>query len=75
MAHVNLEDRINEISDHLAALIGDIRLVHPIEASARIADLRAWHRVQLQNLVVDAQLDETQRVTERINAIFDSGTS
>jgi hypothetical protein len=68
----NLEDRIEEINDRLFVLFGDIRLVHPLEYDARAADLRAWNRVQLQNLVADARLDEVERITQRINTVFES---
>jgi hypothetical protein len=68
----NFEDRIREISGHLADLVGDIRLAHPLEANARLADLRAWHSAQLQNLVVDARLHEVERITKKIDAIFES---
>jgi hypothetical protein len=69
MARANLEDRIAKIDDHLFALLGDIQLFHPL------ADVRAWHRKQLQNLVMDARLDEARYLTDKINAIFDSKAS
>jgi hypothetical protein len=69
MVRVNLDDRIAEINNRFAALVGDIRLAHALNADALIAEMKKWHELQLKNLVADARLDEARRITERIKAI------
>jgi hypothetical protein len=71
MVRVNLDDRIAEINNRFAALVGDIRLAHALNADSLIAEMKKGHELRLKNLVADARLDEAC-YPERIKAIPES---